>query len=226
MTPTKLYRHKKTGTIYEVLAENGKLEATWEDAVIYRKHGDKNSEVIARSKDEFFDGRFEAMGPAPVDPVFDPMADIIEFHEKFDLDYNLCARALPKDLAEFRIGFFHEELSEYRDAQSAAYDETTRPPGARDVAEYTFQLEMALDALVDKAYVLFGTVYLHGFGPVFAEAWRRVHVANMAKVRAELDTDSKRGSAYDVVKPAGWEPPTHTDLVEVNDIHNSHFDRA
>jgi predicted HAD superfamily Cof-like phosphohydrolase len=68
-----------------------------------------------------------------------------------------------------------------------------------------------LDALVDLAYVVLGTAYLHGFR--FNEAWRRVHAANMAKVRAERAEQSARGSTFDVVKPPGWKPADLSDLV-------------
>lgn len=224
--PSELYRHKKTGHIYKVVSFCGKIEATWEDAVIYHRLDGPATELIARPSAEFFDGRFEPMGPAPKDPGFDPLRDIEEFHTRFDLPALHPMGALDKETEEFRRKFLQEELDEWLKNQKLAYDETTRPMFARDEANYTYHLEEALDGLVDLAYVLFGTVYLHGFGPVFAEAWRRVHDANMQKVRAEFDSDSKRGSSLDVVKPAGWEKPTHSDLVECNDIHQSHSDRA
>jgi predicted HAD superfamily Cof-like phosphohydrolase len=224
--PSELYRHKKTGHIYKVVSFCGKIEATWEDAVIYHRLDGPATELIARPSSEFFDGRFEPMGPAPKDPGFDPLGDIEEFHTRFYLEPNHPMGALSNDTAKFRYKFLCEEMEEWWKHQCAAYDETTRPMFARDEANYTYHLEEALDGLVDLAYVLFGTVYLHGFKGIFAEAWRRVHAANMQKVRAELDSDSKRGSSLDVVKPAGWEKPTHTDLVECNDIHQSHSDRA
>jgi len=224
--PNKLYRHVKTGRVYEVLSDNAKLEATWEDAVVYVHHGDPNSPIVARSKAEFFDGRFEPMGPAREGVEFNPLADIEEFHTKFDLEALHPMGALDSETMDFRMKLLQEELAEWYKHQTEAYYETTRQLLDRDEANYTHHLEEALDGLVDLAYVLFGTVYLHGFAPIFAEAWRRVHAANMQKVRAELDSDSKRGSTLDVVKPAGWEKPTHTDLVECNDIHQSHADRA
>ena len=224
--PNKLYRHKKTGRVYEVISESGRIEADWSLAVIYKSYGDHDSHLIARPYDEFHDGRFEPMGPAQEAPAFDPLADIAEFHTKFDLDALHPMGALDKETEAFRKKFLREELEEWLWAQQAAFQETTRPILDRDEAEYTVQLEKALDGLVDLAYVLFGTVYLHGFKDIFAEAWRRVHAANMQKVRAELDTDSKRGSTLDVVKPAGWEAPQFSDLVECNDIHQSHSDRA
>lgn len=117
--------------------------------------------------------------------------DIQAFHEKFDLTYYGPPRALPVDLQRFRNTFLWEEVTEYVNSD---------------------ELEDNLDALVDLVYVALGTSYLHGFD--FTEAWRRVHEANMKKVRATKDTDSKRGSAaHDVVKPPGWTPPDLTDLV-------------
>jgi predicted HAD superfamily Cof-like phosphohydrolase len=44
------------------------------------------------------------------------------------------------------------------------------------------------------------------------ELWTDVQRANMSKVRAEKASDSKRGSQWDVVKPAGWVPP-QTDAI-------------
>ena len=36
----------------------------------------------------------------------------------------------------------------------------------------------------------------------------------MKKIRTPNADASKRGSKYDVIKPPGWEPPSHKDLVE------------
>lgn len=146
---------------------------------------------------------------------FDPVADIAAFHEKFKLEYVGKPRSLDTELAEFRIGFLIEELKEYEESSEklrailkVGYPNFTHEY-LRNTA--TWELEKQLDALVDLVYVALGTAYLHGFD--FREAWRRVHAANMAKVRAERKEDSKRGSTFDVVKPEGWTPPSHTDLV-------------
>lgn len=120
--------------------------------------------------------------------------DIQDFHEKFGLGYDQGPRALDRELHKFRQAFMQEELDEYEAAHEAD------------------DLEGQLDALVDLAYVLLGTAYLQGLP--FAEAWRRVHEANMAKVRVERAEDSKRGSTFDVVKPEGWTAPDHSDLVK------------
>lgn len=52
------------------------------------------------------------------------------------------------------------------------------------------------------------------FNLPFYMAWDRVHAANMRKVRATAEEQSKRGSKLDVIKPPGWEAPDHKDLVE------------
>ncbi len=45
------------------------------------------------------------------------------------------------------------------------------------------------------------------------ELWSDVQRANMSKVRAERPSDSKRGSVWDVVKPAGWVAPRTAEIV-------------
>jgi len=120
--------------------------------------------------------------------------DIKAFHTKFKLEYEGKPRTLPRDLRNFRLDFLEEELSEYAIASSHG------------------NLEDQLDALVDLVYVALGTAYMQGFD--FEEAWRRVHEANMKKVRAVDVKDSKRKSVYDVIKPEGWTPPDLSDLVK------------
>lgn len=127
--------------------------------------------------------------------VFDPIDDIRKFHEKFSLTYSGPPRDLPNDLSMFRIKFLNEEVDEYDEA-SADEDRARQ-----------------LDALVDIVYVALGTAYLHGFD--FAEAWRRVHEANMQKVRAASASESTRNSTHDVVKPPGWKAPNLDDLVSL-----------
>lgn len=130
---------------------------------------------------------------------FDPWKDIVAFHEKFGLEYKGQPRELEQALCDFRVDFLDEELTEYISAYSMDSD-------------YKHQrLEQMFDALIDLVYVAMGTAYLHGFD--FPEGWRRVHAANMAKVRAERASDSKRGTTFDVVKPEGWKSPDLLDLV-------------
>lgn len=148
--------------------------------------------------------------------------DIRDFHEKFGLEYNGGPRELESDLALFRIGFMIEELAEY--AQSSGFVNITRL--LNDLHEEIKKqnrwvvgriengrdLEIQFDSLIDLVYVALGTAYFHGVD--FDEGWRRVHSANMKKIRVERPEDSKRGSSFDVVKPRGWRPPDLSDLVK------------
>lgn len=124
-------------------------------------------------------------------------ADIFAFHQKFSLDYEGHVRDLPSDIAEFRKLFMAEELREYETA-----DQET---------DFVKRNAQRLDALVDLCYVALGTAHLHGFD--FNEGWRRVHRANMTKVRAKRIDHSMRKSLWDVIKPPGFIPPDHTDLI-------------
>lgn len=145
--------------------------------------------------------------------IVDFMGDIEEFHRKFGLEYEGKARMLPTDLFEFRKGFSEEEHREYCLEQTVLEDIAGTNPAYRDMVRFIQALENQLDALVDKVYVDLGTAYMQFGAERFNEAWRRVHAANMAKVRAERAEDSKRGSTFDVVKPSGWKAPDHQDLV-------------
>lgn len=147
----------------------------------------------------------------------DFMGDISEFHKKYQLEYDGLPRSLAeesmpgedKTLFDFRFGFMHEELQEYAEVQEKLNEKVQKGDDG-GVAKY---LELQLDALIDLTYVVLGTAYLQ-FGPQrFNQGWDRVHRANMRKVRAARGGDSTRGSTFDVVKPAGWTPPDHSDLV-------------
>jgi predicted HAD superfamily Cof-like phosphohydrolase len=116
--------------------------------------------------------------------------NIEKFHERFANEYNDYARALSKDEKSFRVTCLREECDEYEEAAT---------------------LEDELDALIDLVYFALGTAYRHGFD--FEAAWKRVHAANMLKVRANTARDSKRGSSLDVVKPKGWKAPDLSDIV-------------
>jgi predicted HAD superfamily Cof-like phosphohydrolase len=140
----------------------------------------------------------------------DLFEDIKEFHEKFALEYSGKPRRLEEELARFRAGFLAEELCEY---SFPTNDHLSRTRVIETVKRniMPMPLEDQLDALVDLVYVALGTAYLQGFD--FNEAWKRVHEANMKKIRVESADQSKRGSSYDVVKPVGWTAPDLSDLV-------------
>jgi predicted HAD superfamily Cof-like phosphohydrolase len=123
-------------------------------------------------------------------PTTDLIRDVSDLHTKFDIAYDGPPRHLPPDLLKFREEFLHEEALEYATAPDLAH---------------------RFDALIDVVYVAIGSSHLHGFD--FYEGWRRVHAANMLKVRAAADaSDSLRHSTHDLVKPPGWRPPDLTDL--------------
>ena len=119
--------------------------------------------------------------------------DVLDFHKKYKINYDGKLRRLPPDLFQFRVNRGLEEVFEYRDADC---------------------LEKELDAQIDEIYIALGTLHLHGFSPEkIAEAWRRVHAANMAK---ELCSSSNPGKGHptDIVKPKGWQAPDHSDLCQ------------
>lgn len=142
----------------------------------------------------------------------DMMGDITAFHEKFELGYNGKPRMLDYSLNDFRLKFMQEEIEEWAECHPKLQKAKEKGDHRRIAA----LLNKQLDALVDEAYVVLGTAYLQ-FGPtLFNEAWKRVHHANMQKVRAKKEGDprSHRDSSFDVVKPEGWVPPDHYDLVK------------
>jgi len=142
--------------------------------------------------------------------IGDVVTDVEDFHRKYHPEMSVPKpRVLPYDVAEFRRKFLAEELKEYVDATYRAQQALAEEEPDGDYVQ--LQLEEMLDALCDLVYVAVGTAYYHGFN--FREAWRRVQEKNMQKVRALRAEDSKRGVVYDVVKPDGWTPPDHSDLV-------------
>lgn len=157
----------------------------------------------------------------------DLIGDVNAFHAKFGQEYTGKPRLLPDDLFDFRIKFHDEETSEYRDEQELLKGAIVRED-RRDIIHH---LEQQLDALADAAWVILGTADLQFGRRAFIEAWRRVVKANMAKVpkaqTADGDgsIDSGRAPKYDIVKPAGWLPPDHSDLVSDNAIFDELFNR-
>lgn len=113
--------------------------------------------------------------------------DVTDFHVKFDIDYEGKPRLLPEELQRFREKFLDEELDEFKKAFES-----------KDLAK-------AFDALIDLAYVLYGTAHLMGLP--WNQGWNLVHQANMTKRKALNASESKRGYAMDVVKPEGWISP-------------------
>lgn len=114
--------------------------------------------------------------------------DVAEFHERFGLLISGGSpRLLDLELFRFRLKFLHEELDEFTDAHLRG-----------DLVE-------AADGLIDLVYVALGTAVMMGLP--WQALWDEVHRANMKKIRVASSDESKRGSAFDVRKPASWVPP-------------------
>lgn len=121
------------------------------------------------------------------------ISNVLEFHKKFDLPFGKTDVLTGKDnfdALEFRVKFMQEELTEFIEAM-----------GEEDRVK-------AFDALLDLAYVVYGTALFMGVNPAQWHAgMAAVHSANMAKERAVSADQSKRGSTFDVIKPWDWTGP-------------------
>lgn len=147
--------------------------------------------------------------------------DVGEFHEKFGLDNTVHnetgPREVPRDLIEMRLNFLLEELRELALACGAGFEVVLHPADRSieniRIVSRTDEIDHAeaFDALLDLNYVSHGTAHLLGYP--WQEGWEAVQAANMAKVRAASAAESKRGSAYDVVKPEGWTAPDQAEIL-------------
>ena len=131
------------------------------------------------------------------------LKDIDSFHKKYKFEKNEKV-GIPDDneLVNFRTSFLMEELAEYTQAITK-----------KDAAG-------ALDALVDIVYIALGTAWL--FNLPFEKAWNEVQKANMSKVRAKSKS-KKRGTAFDVIKPQGWQAPNIERIIEEERDMNENF---
>lgn len=120
--------------------------------------------------------------------------DIADFNKKFGVAQRTFGfYELTDEEASFALKALREEVNEYEEALE------------------TGDTEAQFDALIDIAYFTMGRAAIHNFP--FDAGWNRVHQANMAKVKAKSASESKRGSALDIVKPEGWEAPQLDDLL-------------
>lgn len=125
----------------------------------------------------------------------DWVADIAAMHKKFGVNEvvnNLSPQQL-KDYLKFRLDMVQEEVNEAHQAFTSK------------------DADGVVDALIDNIVFAIGT--LDAFGVDAYEAWARVHTANMAK---EPGIKPERPNKYgfpDLIKPAGWTPPSHEDNV-------------
>lgn len=121
---------------------------------------------------------------------FKERRDVLAFQQKFKVPMASSPQFLQEEAFQFRLKFMYEELKEFHDGHVVG------------------DMHEAADALVDLAYVLHGTALMMGLP--WPMLWDEVQRANMLKVRARHADESKRGSALDIVKPAGWVGPDHT----------------
>jgi predicted HAD superfamily Cof-like phosphohydrolase len=132
------------------------------------------------------------------------MPDLVKDVEAFSKKFGQPSPSEPRidDLGYliFRIGRLVEEVHEADEALRELEEDKS------DINAFA----KLIDALVDTVYIAIGTATSHGVD--FSEAWRRVHEANMAKERA-VNTESKWGIKWDIVKPEGWTAPNLIDLV-------------
>jgi len=113
--------------------------------------------------------------------------DVFEFHKKFEIPIEKYPAFPVKELLDFRMKFLREEVDEFGEA--VRNDDIVK----------------AFDALIDVVYVAIGTAVIMNLP--FEKGWDIVHSANMTKIRAKNASQSKRGTAFDVVKPSNWIAP-------------------
>jgi len=121
----------------------------------------------------------------------------IHLVKEFATKFQLPAEAKPSVISEedflFRHRRFLEEAHELYDAYLLN------------------DMVGVFDALLDSAYIIYGTALRMGISP---EQWERgmaaVHAANMAKTRITDIDESRYKNVNDIVKPAGWVGPEAT----------------
>lgn len=131
------------------------------------------------------------------------MADIAAMHQKYgvkEVVSNFDKEKL-RAFLKFRIDFLQEELDEMK----LAFEEQ-----GENAADDT------VDALIDLCVVAIGTLDL--FNVNSYDAWNKVHEANMAKEVGIKESRPNPLGLPDLIKPDGWEAPTHFDNVGLLEI--------
>ena len=141
----------------------------------------------------------------------DMIGDVSAFMDKFGLEKPTRPIALTPDVLKFRSTLHYEEANEYTAHAVGLEYELGLANINRDKVSH--ELAECLDACLDLAYVAIGTALAQFPEHVVREGWRRVQVANMSKVRSTAGHSTGRGSSHDVIKPPGFKPPDHSDLV-------------
>lgn len=111
---------------------------------------------------------------------------------------------------EFRLNFLQEELNEAKAAYDTLMALQTYEGEAR--AESVVQAaDDIVDSMIDLCVVAIGT--LDAVSVDSYEAWNRVLKANLAKEPGIKPERPNPLGLPDLIKPAGWTAPTHTDNV-------------
>ena len=122
----------------------------------------------------------------------DLIQDIADMGQKFGV--NAAVRKLSPEMlyeyVQFRIGCLEEELEELKLAKTG---------------------DDAVDAIIDL--LVFGIGTLSQLDVDVAEAWRRVHAANMTKSPGIKPGRPNPWNLPDLVKSADWKAPDHHDNV-------------
>lgn len=132
----------------------------------------------------------------------DWVKDIALMHTKFGV--NPVIRNLPPEqlrtFLKFRIDFLQEELTEMVDEFENNLGHTPEQ-----------RADNTVDALIDLCVVAIGT--LDAFDIDSYEAWARVREANMSKNAGINASRPNPLGLPDMIKPAGWTAPSHSDNV-------------
>ena len=119
---------------------------------------------------------------------------VAEFQNATDQTVNLEPSLLKTKEAILRFELMKEENEEYFEACQN-----------KDLVE-------TLDAVVDKMYILLGTINSHGLQNVFTESFNRVHINNLSKIDSETGK-VLRNEMGKIIKPKGFKPVDLSDLI-------------
>lgn len=119
---------------------------------------------------------------------------VAEFQIATDQTVNLEPSLLKTKEAILRYELMKEENEEYFQACQN-----------KDLVE-------TLDAVVDKMYILLGTINSHGLQNVFTESFIRVHINNLSKIDSETGK-VLRNEMGKIIKPQGFKPVDLSDLI-------------
>lgn len=126
-------------------------------------------------------------------PARDGFEDVEAAYAKFQIPLAPGPMFLDAAAESFRVKFIQEEFDELKEG----------------LAEQ--DMLKTGDALVDLVYVCFGFALMMGLP--WKKMWDEVQTKNMQKERATSEDQSKRGTKLDIIKPAGWTSPDHSQFI-------------